>query len=86
LDARLSKFHTIWSNTNTASSYTENKELAKYLRKYSKFSSYDISDLIQSLPQGLQTDFKATPVTQKAKSADTSDIEDYVSNLISGVF
>lgn len=86
LDSTLGKFQAIWTGINAASSFSEQKELAKYAKKYCKFSNYDLSDLVRSLPSSLQSDFAPSSVTPKKKSADTSDIEDYVANLISGVF
>ena len=86
LKGNLSQYSNIWAGKNMALSYCEHKAFAKILRRYFAYDSYDITNLLTTLPKGLQADFKKVTPRPESKPADTSDIEDYISNLISGVY
>jgi hypothetical protein len=86
LPGELAKYSDIWNKRNRAITYAKQKEMAKLLRKYQTFNTYDITDLIDTLPNDLKKDLLASQLTPTKEKVDTSDIEDYVSNLIAGVF
>lgn len=86
LPDKCKNFSNIWLEQSTATSFAETKEFAKHLRKYNKYSDYDLGSLVELLPKSLQRDFAKKERSSSQKETDTSDIEAYVSNLISGAF
>lgn len=86
LPGEMTAYSNIWLKRNPSTTYAEHKALAKSIHKYSCFPNYDLSVIIATLPMTLQRDFGKIERSPNKKTVDTSDVEDYVSNLISGVF
>jgi hypothetical protein len=86
LPGALSIYSDIWNKRNRSTVYAEHKDYAKHIRKFTAYTNYDVSALIETLPTGLKKDLAVTRHTPVKEKTDTSDIEDYVSNLIAGAF